>query len=457
MGPVRVDQLVDAVGVEVAHLRDEARPADRSADELLVRLLPEHGEGGVPHRGDDDRPGVDQRAVEIEEDDAGTRMRRDRIRRRQCARLAAYRSRDPARRILDALEDRAPTAAPSHRASERGRPSSSRANRSGSRLEHRPDERPHHVAQERVGRDREVELVAAALPRRRADLATEHLVLRLRRRERREVVLAERAPPRRRASAPRRAARGHQSARRASSGDRAPPVERRRSGRSAPSPRTARGSRPARSSAASDGDVVAAAPCSAPRPAASTGGPPSACEARDLPGRVNARCRSGRRPRGRSSRGRTASSASRTAPSTVRSPGWRAQPRNPVPSYSSVSLQRGHGRVVANTHSVYRLAGSTVERRGRRGRVTTTSRPGSTADVRPRLPDLAVEPHLAAGRQRAARRPTPVPADERLDPDGGAAALRPARRRRRRLGDVDRCRGEHDDPRPRRRTGRAPR
>ncbi len=69
MRAVRVDQLVDAVGVEVAHLRDQARAADRGADELLVGVAAEDGPRRVPHRGEDDRPGVDQRAVEVEEDD----------------------------------------------------------------------------------------------------------------------------------------------------------------------------------------------------------------------------------------------------------------------------------------------------------------------------------------------------------------------------------------------------
>ena len=66
---VGVDELVDAVGVEVAHLRDQAGPADRGADELLVRLAAEHRQRGVAHRGEDDRPGVDQRAVEVEQHD----------------------------------------------------------------------------------------------------------------------------------------------------------------------------------------------------------------------------------------------------------------------------------------------------------------------------------------------------------------------------------------------------
>ena len=41
--------------------------------------------------------------------------------------------------------------------------------------------------------------------------------------------------------------------------------------------------------------------------------------------------------------GKTPSSAARSEPSTVRSPGCAAQPRKPVPSYSSVSLSRTSG------------------------------------------------------------------------------------------------------------------
>ena len=70
VGAVDLDELVDPVGIEVVHLGDQTRPADRRLDPLLVRLQAEHGHRGVAHRGDDDRPGVDQRAVEVEEDDA---------------------------------------------------------------------------------------------------------------------------------------------------------------------------------------------------------------------------------------------------------------------------------------------------------------------------------------------------------------------------------------------------
>src|SRR5579859_379859 len=56
-------------------------------------------------------------------------------------------------------------------------------------VEHRADERPHHVTQERVRGDLEVEVVAAFVPLRGLDHADENIVLRLRRRECAEVVL----------------------------------------------------------------------------------------------------------------------------------------------------------------------------------------------------------------------------------------------------------------------------
>ncbi len=47
------------------------------------------------------------------------------------------------------------------------------------------------MAEEAVGRDREVEAIAVALPRRGKDVANEDVVLRLRGREGAEVVLAD--------------------------------------------------------------------------------------------------------------------------------------------------------------------------------------------------------------------------------------------------------------------------
>src|SRR5207237_1190 len=61
----------------------------------------------------------------------------------------------------------------------------------GRQLDHRPDERPHHAPEEAVGRDLEVEVLAAAVPLGPGDDPDEALVLRLARREGAEVVLAE--------------------------------------------------------------------------------------------------------------------------------------------------------------------------------------------------------------------------------------------------------------------------
>ena len=55
--------------------------------------------------------------------------------------------------------------------------------------------------------------------------------------------------------------------------------------------------------------------------------------------------------------GKTASSASRTTPSIVRSSGWRAQPRKPLPSYSSVSF-----RVFSATGAQSKLACMALDR-----------------------------------------------------------------------------------------------
>ena len=65
---VDVHEPVDVVRCERAHLRFEAGTADR-LHQLGVRVLvPEHFARRVPHRGEDDRAGVDDRAVEVEED-----------------------------------------------------------------------------------------------------------------------------------------------------------------------------------------------------------------------------------------------------------------------------------------------------------------------------------------------------------------------------------------------------
>src|SRR5512132_1999527 len=57
-------------------------------------------------------------------------------------------------------------------------------------LEHRADEGSHHVTQERVRRDRELEAVSGLRPSGLANVPPEHLVLRLGRREGSEVVLS---------------------------------------------------------------------------------------------------------------------------------------------------------------------------------------------------------------------------------------------------------------------------
>ena len=87
--------------------------------------------------------------------------------------------------------------------------------------EHRPDERAHHVAQERVGGDLEREHVVVDLdPARRLDRAHERPVQRVGRRERAKVVLRRRAAPRAAFSASTSSGRGCQSERRSSNGER---------------------------------------------------------------------------------------------------------------------------------------------------------------------------------------------------------------------------------------------
>src|SRR5437868_15078936 len=57
-------------------------------------------------------------------------------------------------------------------------------------VEHRPDERPHHVTQVAAGGDLELEVIAVPDPFRRLDGADEDVVLRLGRCECTEIVLA---------------------------------------------------------------------------------------------------------------------------------------------------------------------------------------------------------------------------------------------------------------------------
>ena len=66
---VRLEQLVGVVGVDRLHLRDDPLAADRHPELVGRDLAAEHGADRVLHRREDDRPRVDQRAVEVEEDD----------------------------------------------------------------------------------------------------------------------------------------------------------------------------------------------------------------------------------------------------------------------------------------------------------------------------------------------------------------------------------------------------
>ena len=65
--PDRVDELIRALRIDRDHLRLESRPSD-GLHELGVGVLPaEHLARRVPHRREDDRAGVDDGAVAIEE------------------------------------------------------------------------------------------------------------------------------------------------------------------------------------------------------------------------------------------------------------------------------------------------------------------------------------------------------------------------------------------------------
>ena len=88
-------------GIEIAHLRHEPRPSDRCTDAILVRLDAEHGQRSVTHRRQDDRPRVDEGAVEVEEDD-GVAHDGD---RRGAARPPPDDRPPVERRVLDPFED----------------------------------------------------------------------------------------------------------------------------------------------------------------------------------------------------------------------------------------------------------------------------------------------------------------------------------------------------------------
>ena len=70
VGAIDADELLDVLlASEHVHLRLEARPADRRHQHLVGDLPAEHRPGGMAHRREDDPAGVDDGAVEVEEDD----------------------------------------------------------------------------------------------------------------------------------------------------------------------------------------------------------------------------------------------------------------------------------------------------------------------------------------------------------------------------------------------------
>ena len=72
VGAVDADELVDPLGREDGHLRLEPGAADGLHQLGVAEVAAEHLARRVPHRREDDRAGVDDGAVEIEEDDRET-------------------------------------------------------------------------------------------------------------------------------------------------------------------------------------------------------------------------------------------------------------------------------------------------------------------------------------------------------------------------------------------------
>jgi len=68
VGAIDVDQPLDLVGREHRHLRFETGAADRLQQLLVGEVPAEHLASRMPHRREDDRSGVDDGAVEVEED-----------------------------------------------------------------------------------------------------------------------------------------------------------------------------------------------------------------------------------------------------------------------------------------------------------------------------------------------------------------------------------------------------
>ena len=66
---VGLEQRIGVLDVDRLHLRDDSLAADGHPQLVGRNLATEHGADRVLHRREDDRPGVDQRAVEVEQDD----------------------------------------------------------------------------------------------------------------------------------------------------------------------------------------------------------------------------------------------------------------------------------------------------------------------------------------------------------------------------------------------------
>ena len=242
--------------------------------------------------------------------------------------------------VLHALEIEAPWRGRRSAARTGGRPSSSAANASGSRLEHRPHERPHHVPQERVAVTVKWSSSPRTLPSGGADprrntscwvsvgvKAVKSCSPGSRAAQRLERVVVDGPWP------PERRARGG----RARSRRRA-----RRTGRSAPSRRSARGTAPAPPPRATTATSSGSAVLSASGSRATGGAARRRRGSRPGPSHER-RHRSDRRRRGRSSPGST-----RRGPRAGR-PRRSARPAAaPTPEARPVVLERqpkrSHGR-----------------------------------------------------------------------------------------------------------------
>ena len=191
-------------------------------------------------------------------------------------------------------------------------------------LEHRPDERSHHVPEERVRGDREVELVVPALPGRRADVPREDVVCV----SERVKAVKSCVPTRIAADAcrgSRSSGRGHQSARASPESGSSGPRQDDVAIRASPS-RRSRAWKPSGSGLARyDGDVVGQHACSERPPVARRAGRPRRAGSRPVPSRAR------RRPSDPPRRGRSSAAARRRArpAGRLRSSGAPAAAPNP--------------------------------------------------------------------------------------------------------------------------------